>query len=184
MTTKVFRQSVFLLLSISLLVVIYGCAGKRQYSKLKNYYEENTSLHTETADSLMAFCQTNHTDVMLRKSDLNESAISFHIHFARESAYYPVFYDLALNRHDLYPEKTAGFSIPSTIIKNFSQSIYKAASADSSLVFFGDEWHVKFQLGTQGDAQYGILVSADTAIARKCAIRLSPNACVTEGTTP
>lgn len=168
-----------------LLAVNYSCNGERsEYVKLEKYYKENTVLHKNTSDSLIAFCQSNHTDVALRKSHYKESAISFQVRFPQENTLYPVFYDSALNRHDPYPEKTLKFSIPFSIIKNFHQSIYNGVSADSTQTFFGDKWDIKFRPGTQGDSQYGILLSPDTMIAKKCIIRLSANACISKGFTP
>ena len=143
------------------------------------------------SDSLMAFCKANETDVILKKgriipdnSQFGYLRISFSIHFKDEATFYPIEYDSALNRHDPYPEKTLGFRIPINIIKNYSETIYWAISADSTQTFFADEWDVKFQLGTQGDVQYGILISADTNISNRCAKRLSANICLTKGTVP
>jgi hypothetical protein len=165
--------------------IIISCnLEKSEFSKLEKYYTKNTQLHSEIFDSLITFCKLNHTDVVLRKSNYKESAIAFRIHFISESELTPVFFDSALKRHDPYPGKTMKYIIPLATIKKFSESIYNAISADSTQTFFGGAWDVKFQLGTQGDSQYGILLSTEQTITNKCLKRLSSNACLTTGTIP
>jgi alpha-L-arabinofuranosidase len=175
----------WLLFPVLLLFVNFSCnSDKSEYSKLEKYYRNDTVLHVEIFDSLIAFCKSNRTHLILRKSNFKESAISFHIYFTSGNIYYPVYYDSALNRHDSYPEKTLKYAIPFSVIQKFFRSIYNDISADSTQAFFADKWNVKLQLGTQGDSQFGILLSSDTTISKNCVIRLSPHACVTTGTIP
>jgi len=165
---------------LSLLLLTTNCnSSKSEYSKLENYYNKNEVLHTNLSDSLIAFCKTNKTEVKLRKSHIEQSMITFNILFGRESTFYAIYYDSALQRHDANPQKTSKYRIPIDIIKGFNETIYIAIGADSSQTFFADKWDVKFQLGTQGDSQYGILISSDTGISTKCEKRLSANVCLT-----
>jgi hypothetical protein len=163
-------------------------SDKSAYARLENYYQSNALLHKSMSDSLIAFCNGNYTEVILRKSHFKESAISFQIKFGVESTFYPVVFDSALKRHDPYPEKTLKYNIPFNIIENFNKSIYSAVLANQTQTFFGDRWHEKFQLGTQGDSQYGILITSGPGISNDlsydCEKSLAPNVCLTKGTIP
>ena len=166
--------------NISIILLIFlaysGCSpGRSNYSKLEKYYEKSTVLHKNIFDSLVVFCKTNHTDVILRKSVHN--SIRFNIHI--KDAYVPVDYDSLFARYDHDSLRTLKYAIPWNVIKGFKETIYSAISADSIQTFFGDEWRVKLHPGTQGDAQYGVLISADTSISPRCDKRLSPNVCLT-----
>jgi hypothetical protein len=178
------RFLTYLLFFLFPLLVVNCNSENSEYSKLENYYNKNALLHINVSDSLIAFCKANHTEVILRKSQFKSSMISFQILFYFERTFYSVDYDSVLNRHDPDPQKTSKYNVPFNIIKGFNESIYSAATADSIQVFFGDKWDVKFQLGTQGDSQYGILITSDTSISNKCEKRLSANVCLTERTIP
>lgn len=174
-----------MLFGFILIFIFPSCnSDKYEYSKLEEYYKKNVVLHSSISDSLNAFCKANHTDVTLKQSRYNDTSLSFQISFDLESRAYPVYYDSLLIRHDPYPEKTLKYKIPLNVIKSFKESIYWGVSADSTKTFFADEWYVKFQLGTQGDSQYGILISTDTSIFGKCDKRISPNVCLTKGCIP
>jgi hypothetical protein len=168
-----------------LIFIFSSCnSDKYEYFKLEDYYKKNIELHSSISDSLIAFCKLNHTDVTLKQSRYNDTSLSFQINFDLESKSCYILYDSLLNRHDPYPEKSLRYNIPINVIKSFSQSIYWGVASDSTRTFFADEWYVKFQLGTQGDSQYGILISTDTSISSKCDKRLSPNVCLTKGCIP
>jgi len=109
---------------------------------------------------------------MLKKAPNNK--IQFHILFENKATYIPVTYDSLFTRHDDY-SLTLEYAIPLNIIKGFGKTIYWAASADSTGIFFSDKWRVKNQLGTQGDAQYGVFMSVDPISSDRCDKRLSDN---------
>jgi len=150
---------------------------------LEKYYTENPALHKELFDSLIAFCKTHHKDVLLKKSNLKETAFAFHIPFEANN-YSPVFYDSSFERHDPDPRKTGGIPIPLNVIKKFSESIYTGIAADSTQVFFAEKWNVNKRLNTPGDSRVGIMVSADTGISANCEKRIAPNACLKTGSNP
>jgi hypothetical protein len=185
MTSKENYFFYLMLFGFTLIFISPSCnSDKYEYSNLEEYYKKNVVLHSSISDSLNAFCKANHTDVTLKQSRYNDTSLSFQISFDLESRAYPVYYDSLLIRHDPYPEKTLKYKIPLNVIKSFKESIYWGVSADSTKTFFADEWYVKFQLGTQGDSQYGILISSDTSILANCDKRLSPNVCLTKGCVP
>jgi hypothetical protein len=152
-------------------------------SNLEKYYKDNPALHAELFDSLIAFCKTHHKDVLLKKSNLKETAIAFHIPFETNN-YSPVFYDSAFVRHDPDPRKTGSISIPINVIKKFAESIYTGIAADSAQVFFAEKWNVNKRLNTPGDLRVGIMVSADTSISANCERRIAPNACLKTSSNP
>jgi hypothetical protein len=171
------KHSIFLLLFAGLVATILAsCEKKIQYSKLEKYYKKNTAIHKSIFDSLIAFCKSYQTDVMLKKAPNNK--IQFHILFENKATYIPVTYDSLFTRHDDY-SLTLEYAIPLNIIKGFGKTIYWAASADSTGIFFSDKWRVKNQLGTQGDAQYGVFMSVDPISSDRCDKRLSDNVCLT-----
>lgn len=155
-----------------------------EYKQLEKYFYANSVLHNELSDSLINFCKRNQTEVILRKSNYGETVISFQILFGSESTFYPVYFDSTFQRYDDNPSKTLSFHIPPQTIHVFNRIAYTSISSDSTQTFFGGASHVKMQLGTQGDVQYGILVAADTNVHKQCVERLAANVCLTERTIP
>ena len=129
---------------------------------LEKYYNQNVKLHQELGDSLMAFSKAYKTDIILKKNNLPDNAISFVIHFHDSAEFIPVYFDTALNRHDYIVARTGKFIISKSLIEKFKRSIYFAIGSDSSYTFFAKEWYTPIGIGSRADLQYGILVSTDT----------------------
>jgi hypothetical protein len=173
-------SQLILLCSFGILVTICACTNdKYEFKKLENYYTKNKGLHQEMHDSLTAFCRRNHTEVKLRRYQFKERAIVYYISFPSRNAFTPIFFDSSLLRHDEYPE-TKKYIVPAGIIENFSKSIYLAVRADSTGIFCAGKWEEKLQIGTHGDSQYGIFLSAGSNLTNKCENRLDNMACLTK----
>lgn len=173
------KQAIYL---ISASIFLTACNS--EYERLENYFRNNIVQHKELSDSLIAFCKRNHTEVIIRKSNYNETAISFQILFQSEGRFYPIYFDSAFKRHDTNPEKTLEFDLSIRTIERIGKMTYNSFSSDSTQTFFGSARHVKMQLGTQGDSQYGILMSVDTSMHKWCFRMLTENACLTKGLIP
>jgi len=148
-------------------------------NKLKNYYQNNTKFHQELSDSLMNFSKKYGTDVVLRKTNYPDKAISFEIHFHDKAEFLPVYFDTAFNRHDYEPTRTVNYIIQKTLIENFKRSIYIGIGSDSTYTFFAYQWDKpKYLIGTSGDSQYGIIILKDTVEINKRGKKISENACI------
>jgi hypothetical protein len=163
-----------------LFIIITSCNHQEaNVSNLEKYFTDNTALHTQLFDSLVAFCKTHHKDILLKKNNLKETAFAFHIPFETNN-YSPVFFDSAFVRHDPDPRKTGSITIPLNLVKKFSESIYNGIAADSVHAYFAEDWD-SAKHGTPSNSQSGILISTDTSIVAKCSKRIAPNVCVKTG---
>ena len=177
MTNQIYSPSCRIAFYLVALTTILSCnSGRREFARIKKYYQANAALHQAISDSLIAFCKSNRTRVWLKKPGSKEPGVIFSIPYEFDATVYSVFYDSAFNRHDDNPERTSMYTIPISVIKNFNEIKYDAAAADSDYTFFAGKWDGRFQLGTQGNRQFGILVSSDTSISKRCEKRLSAHA--------
>lgn len=112
------------------------CSCTSYSNKLETYYNSNSKLHTEIADSLVNFCKRNHTNIYLKKYSPAGAFVHFNIYFKDISAYVPIEFDSALNRHDPQPGLTSKFDIPLNAIDNFNKSIYSSVMSDTGQTFF------------------------------------------------
>lgn len=159
-----------------------GC--RHEYQRLEKYYDANIILHSRLHDSLTAFCQANHTEVILRNLDHERSKTALLILNKSTNTYYSVEFDSGLRRTDPDNSVMSKFHIPLSVIKDFNKSRYNAISSDSLSTFFASNWRTKIQLGTQGEIQYGILFTADTGDKKNCKKKLSARACIATGLIP
>lgn len=162
------------------LVILTGCNS--EYANLENSYKANPELHKELSDCLVEFSNKYKTHVTLSKRI--DGRTSFSIFLNSDVTNYPVIFDSALTRNDPYPNKTQLFEIPIKTIIFFNKLPYTRIRSDSSGTFFGGPWHVKFQIGTQADIQYGILISDQMNSCEECFKKLESNTWLTEGTIP
>ena len=170
-------------ISLIFLIIIIGCNS--EYKNLEKYYTSNPALHKEISDSLIAFCKKYKTHVTLQQRAIDgRRTFYFSVYVDSSNTIYSIIFDSLLTRNDPSPNQTKHFEIPIKIMNSFKQITYTRIRSDSSNTFFGVPWHVKFQLGTQGDAQYGILISNEINSCEGCYKKLAPNTWLTEGTIP
>jgi hypothetical protein len=167
---------------ILLIILLFGCNS--EYKNLEKYYKTNPALHKEISDSLVAFCKKYKTHVTLQRAIDGRRSFSFSIYNDSDNTNYRIIFDSLFTRNDPYPNQTQHFQIPIKIMNLFKQITYTRIRSDSSNTFFGGPWHVKFQLGTQGDVQYGILISNEMNSCEGCYKKLASNTWLTEGTIP
>jgi len=164
------------------LIILIGCNS--EYKNLEKYYKTNPALHKEISDSLMAFCNKYKTHVTLKRAIDGPEIFYFSVYVDSSNTNYSIIFDSLLTRNDPSPNQTKHFEIPINIMNSFKKITYTRIQSDTSNTFFGGPWHVKFQLGTQGDAQYGILISNEINSCEGCYKKLAPNTWLTEGTIP
>jgi hypothetical protein len=178
-TLCMFQHKTYLLI---LFVALIGCNS--EYKVLEKYYRTTPELHKEVSDGLIELCKKYKTSVTLHRSINGPQYyyISFFDKFSSTS--YSVVYDSLLIRSDPSPNQTRNFEIPINIMNSFRQLTYARVKSDSTNTFFGGPWHVKAQLGTQADSQYGILISNKRKSCEQCYKELAPNTWLTEGVIP
>jgi hypothetical protein len=169
-------------ISLIFLIIIIGCNS--EYKNLEKYYKANPALHQEISDSLMAFCKKYNTHVTLQRAIDGRRIFSFSVYIDSTNTSHSIIFDSLLKRSDFNPNQTQHFEIPIKIMNSFKQMTYTRIWSDSVDTFFGGPWHVKFQLGTQGDAQYGILISNEMNSCEGCYKKIASNTWLTEGTIP
>ena len=180
--SKIIKMVLHKTISLIFLIIIIGCNS--EYKNLEKYYKSNPALHKEISDSLVAFCKKYKTHVTLQRAIDGRKIFSFSVYVDSSNTNYSIIFDSLLTRNDPSPNQTQQFEIPIKIMNSFKQITYTRIRSDSSNTFFGGPWHVKFQLGTQGDAQYGILISNEMNSCEGCHKKLASNTWLTEGTIP
>ncbi len=148
---------------------------------LKDYYNKNTQMHQEIADSVMNFSKTYRTKVVLQKAIDGRKLVVFSLDIPDSNLNVLISFDSLYKRHDSNPEKTSRYVVPTAILVKFNTSIYSQIAADSSFAFFVYKWDTPFGIGTRSDYQYGVYISKDSIKINKNDKKISNNACITSG---
>jgi hypothetical protein len=179
------KNKFYLWLILESVILIFSLSAcKSTEEKLESYYRSNPALHQEMADGLMALSMTSGTKVSMKRYPYPDKVIVFMIYYTPTNTYYPIEYDSAFNRHDPFPERTSKLVIPVSLIKAFRNSLYIGARADDAEVFFAYKWNTKIQLGTQGDSQFGIMISRSLGVRNYAIKQLASNVYITNSWIP